>query len=50
MASRNIAGTGIPMKTCLWHWSVGSIFGGVAATVLFAVVWAARHGGDFGAL
>jgi PAS domain S-box-containing protein len=38
------------MKTCLWHWSVGSIFGGVAATVLFAVVWAARHGGDFGAL
>ena len=38
------------MKTCLWHWSVGSIFGGVAATVLFAVVWAARHGGDFSTL
>ncbi|GEM_PF-4666477 len=38
------------MKARLWHWSLGSLLGGVVAGGLFVLLWAARHNGDFAAL
>jgi hypothetical protein len=50
VASRTSLTQAFPMKTCLWHWSLGSMVGGLIALALFAVVWAARHEGDFSRL